>query len=102
MTDLEQEIQRKGLTAPRITPKDLDDNTECIEIVKFVTKGGKILRWAVITTKNGFAIVGKPSAAVSKENDDEEIGELIAIENSREEMWLPMGYELQSQLHRGE
>ena len=95
---LEKQIQDKGLTHPRITPKDLDDNIKDIEIVKFISKSGKILRWAVITTSNGFAVVGKPSVAVSAENDDEEIGEKIAIENSREEMWLPMGYELHSRL----
>lgn len=95
---IEQKIQAAKLTAPRITPKDLEDNIQQIEIVKFVTCKGKVLRWAVLTTANDFAIVGKPSAAVSVENDNEEIGTEIAIQNSKDELWLPMGYELQSKL----
>lgn len=95
---IEQEIQAKGLTAPRITPSDIDSNIADVEIVKHVSKSGKVLRWAVITTQNGFAVVGKPSASVSVENDNEEVGAKVAIANSREEMWPLMGYELQSKL----
>ena len=42
---LDQEIQARGLTAPCITPADLDDNIADTEIVKHVTKSGKVLRW---------------------------------------------------------
>jgi len=96
--NIEQEIQAKGLTAPRVTPADIDANIADIEIVKHITKSGKVLRWAVITTQNGFAVVGKPSASVSVENDNEEVGAKVATANSREEMWPLMGYELQSKL----
>ena len=95
---IEKDIQAKGLTAPRITPNDLDANIADIEIVKHVTRSGKVLRWAVLTTQNGFAVVAKPSAAVSVENDNAEVGEKIAIANSREELWPLMGYELQGKL----
>ena len=97
---LEQEIQARGLTAPRITPADLDDNIADTEIVKHVTKSGKVLRWAVLTTRNGYAVVGKPSASVSAGNDNAEIGEKVAIDNARGELWPLMGYELQSKLSR--
>lgn len=97
---LEQEIQARGLTAPRITPADLDDNIADTEIVKHVTKSGKVLRWAVLTTRNGYAVVGRPSASVSVENDNAEIGEKVAIDNARGELWPLMGYELQSKLSR--
>lgn len=97
---LDQEIQARGLTAPRITPADLDDNIADTEIVKHVTKSGKVLRWAVLTTRNGYAVVGKPSASVSAENDNAEIGEKVAIDNARGELWPLMGYELQSKLSR--
>ena len=96
--DLEKEIQAKGLTAPRISPADLDANIADVEIVKHVTKAGKVLRWAVLTTRNGFAVAGKPSASVSVENDNAEIGKKVAIANSRDELWPLMGYELQSKL----
>lgn len=98
---IEQEIQAKGLTAPRITPADLEANIADTEIVKHVSKTGQVLRWAVITTQNGFAVVGKPSVAVSPANDNAEIGEKIAIDNARSEMWPLMGYELRSQLAKG-
>lgn len=100
MTDtaIEQEIQAKGLTAPRITPQDIEDNIVDVEIVKHVSKTGQVLRWAVITTRNGYAVVGKPSCAVSSANDNEEIGEKVAIANSRDELWPLMGYQLRSEL----
>ncbi len=96
---IEQEIQAKGKTAPRITPSQIDANIADTEIVKHVTKSGQVLRWAILTTASGFAVVGKPSASVSPENDDAEIGEKCAIDNSRDEMWPMMGYALKQKLH---
>ena len=61
---IEQEIKAKGLTAPRVTPEALNNNIVDVEVVKHVSFGGQILRWAVITTKNGYAVVGNPSVAV--------------------------------------
>lgn len=84
--------------APRITPADIEANIVHTEIVKHVTPTGKVLRWAVLTCKNGFAVTGKPSASVSVENDREAIGREVAIANARDEMWALMGYELQSKL----
>ena len=48
--------------APRISKKDIEANIKQIEIVKFASAGGKIIRWAVITVQNGYAVTGKPSA----------------------------------------
>lgn len=100
MTDqtIEQEIQAKGLTAPRITPADIEDNIAHVEIVKHTSPSGQVLRWAVLTTRNGFAVTGRPSASVSSANDNAEIGEKVAVENARQELWLLMGYELRSKL----
>lgn len=95
---LEQEIKAKGLTAPRVTLEDVLGNIASVEVVKHVSLGGKVLRWAVITTKCGFAVTGKPSAAVSAENDNVEIGEKLAIENAKSEMWALMGYALAERL----
>lgn len=96
---LEQEINSKGLNAPRVTLADLNANISGVEYVKHVSKSGKILRWAVITTANGFAVTGKPSAAVSAENDNQEIGEKVALDNARDELWGLMGYALAERLH---
>lgn len=96
---IEAEIKAKGLTAPRVTPADIAANIMDIEYVKHVSKGGQVLRWAVITTKSGYAVVGNPSVAVSPANDDAEIGEKVAFENSKNSLWPLMGYALKDRLH---
>lgn len=98
---IEDEIRAKGLTAPRVTPEDMDANIVHTEIVKHVANGGQVLRWAVLTTRNGFAVTGTPSASVSSQNDDAEIGEKVAIANARNALWPLMGYELKSKLAAG-
>ena len=96
---IEAEIQAKGLTAPRVTPDDFNANILDTEIVKHVSKSGQVLRWAVLTTTNGFAVTGRPSASASPENDDASIGEKVAIDNARQELWPMMGYALRERLH---
>lgn len=95
---IEQEIQDKGLNAPRVTPAALNENIVHTEIVKHVSQSGQILRWAVLTTRNGFAVTGRPSASVSSANDNAEIGEKVAIDNAKQELWPLMGYELRTKL----
>jgi hypothetical protein len=95
---IEREIRAKGLTAPRLAPADLDTNIVHTEFVKHVSLTGQVLRWAVLTTRNGFAVVGKPSVAVSPANDNAEIGEKVAVDNSRAELWPLMGYALKQAL----
>jgi hypothetical protein len=96
--EIESEIQKKGLTAPRVKPADIDAAIADTEIVKFVSKSGQVLRWAVMTMKNGYAVVGKPSCSASPENDDPEIGEKIATDNTRNEIWALEGYLLKQRL----
>jgi hypothetical protein len=95
---IESEIVAKGLTAPRITPADVEANISDVEFVKHVSKSGQVLRWAVLTARNGFAVTGRPSCAASSENDNAELGEKIALANAKEEMWPLMGYQLKSEL----
>ena len=87
--------------APRVTLTDLKANIMHTKIVKHVAPSGQILRWAVLTTACGFAVTGRPSAAVSAENDDAEIGEKVAIENATAELWPLMGYALKQRLFEG-
>lgn len=98
--DIEMEIQAKGLTAPRVTPEDIEANIRHIDIVTYVGQSGQTLRWAVIETASGFLVPGKPSASVSPENDDEELGVKIAVDNARNELWPLMGYALKEQLNK--
>lgn len=99
---LEQEIGRKGLTAPRVSQAELDANIVDVEFVKWITKTRRVLRWCVLTTRNGFAVTGDPSASVSPENDNAEIGERIARKNATDRLWALMGYALAEDLHRAE
>jgi hypothetical protein len=98
---IENEIKAKGLNAPRVTLADLNANIADTEIVRHISKTGQVLRWAILTTQNGFAVVGKPSVAVSPENDNAEIGEKVAVDNSRAELWPLMGYALKDRLSGG-
>lgn len=95
---LEAEIQAKGLTAPRVTLADLQANIVHKRIVVCVSPSGQVLRWAVLTTRNGFAVTGRPSVSVSPENDNAEIGEKVAIDNAMQELWPLMGYALKERL----
>lgn len=96
---IERLIQAKGLTAPRVTAADLQANIKHVEYVTHVSQSGQVLRWAVITTTNGFAVTGRPSAAVSPENDDVEVGQRVALENAKNELWALLGYALRDRLH---
>ena len=92
----EQMIQEKGLNAPRLTPKLIDDAIvgEYYHIVPNTT-----LTLCVLTLENGFTTTGE-SAAVSMENFDKEIGRKVARENAREKVWALEGYLLKEKLYR--
>lgn len=95
---VEAAILRKQLNAARVRPADVEGNIRCIEICTFRSYLGQVLRWAVITTNSGFAVTGRPSCSVSPENDDEEIGRRVALENAKAEMWPLMGYALRERV----
>jgi hypothetical protein len=97
--EVEQQAQAKGLNAPRVTLADFEANITHTEIVKHVSPSGQILRWAVLTTSSGFAVTGRPSASASSANDNAEIGERVAIDNARAELWPLMGYALKQSIH---
>lgn len=88
------------MNAPRITKEEIEASIVHKEIVRHVTHSGQVLRWAIITMKNGFAVTGRPSAAVSPENDNVEIGEQVAYENAFREIWPLMGYALKDRLQQ--
>ena len=96
--EIEQETQAKGLNAPRVTLAEFNANIADVEIVRHVSKSGQILRWAILTAQNGFAVAGRPSVAASAANDDAELGEQIALNNVRNELWPLMGYALKERL----
>jgi hypothetical protein len=91
---IEQEIQAKGLTAPRITPKMIDDTIVTCDYHVFP---GTTLTVCALSLKNGFQVVGE-SACASPENFNEEIGRKLAFDQARNKIWALEGYRLRSEL----
>lgn len=113
---LEEEIVAKGLTAPRITPQDVEANikSEYYFTAAEGVEGGadaagiehgyacyenslNLLTFCVLVTNNGFTVTGE-SACASPENFDAEIGRKIARGNAIDKLWPLMGYELKTKL----
>ncbi|NTF67704.1 hypothetical protein G6L81_07285 [Agrobacterium rhizogenes] len=93
-TTIEQEIQAKGLTAPRLTPADID---RVIVGESFtILPSGKVMV-CELTLENGFTVRGE-AATVSKENFDPTIGAKISRDNARQKICELEGYMLQQQL----
>ena len=112
--EIEQEIQAKGLTAPRVTPADIAAN---IASEHYLTVGSALaalgfaqswevpaplnhLTICVLVLKNGFTVTGE-SACASPENFNAEIGRNIARANAVNKVWPLMGYALKQKLHEG-
>lgn len=115
MTDetIEQEIQAKGLTAPRVTPADIEaqiihetyftaeqgyqraNEDEGIPAGSFSTLG--LLTFCVLVLRNGFTVTGE-SACASPENFDADIGRKIARQNAVAKIWPLLGFRLRDQL----
>ena len=93
-TEIEQEIQDKGLNAPRLTPQLIEDTIKEESYHKLTD----VLTVCVLTLRNGFTVTGE-SACASPENYDKEIGEKIARENAKEKVWLLEGYLLKEHLN---
>ena len=110
---IESEIQAKGLTAPRITPADIETNIvsedyfTAAEAVREVTDDGckpsplGLLTFCVLVLRNGFTVTGE-SACASPENFNAEVGRKVARQNAIAKMWPLMGYELKCRLAKGE
>lgn len=107
MTDdkIESEIQAKGLTAPRVTPQDIEAaiagqyfftaaeaTKDCPQFPSLA-----LLTICVLVLKNGFTVVGT-SACASPENFDAELGRKIARQNAIAKVWPLMGYALRERL----
>lgn len=112
---IEREIIEKGLTAPRVTPADIQANITSEfyftasdgvfgasqhrpNSVRAGTALG-LLTFCVLVLRNGFTVTGE-SACASPENFDAELGRKIARENAINKVWPLMGYQLREQLYQ--
>ena len=119
---IEAVIQAKGLTAPRVTPADIENaiasehyftaaqgDAKAMEDAAFANGAldGEQLRpvpaplglltFCVLVLRNGFTVTGE-SACASPENFDAEVGHRVARENAKNKLWPLLGYELKSRL----
>ncbi len=111
---VEDEIQAKGLTAPRVTPTDIQ--AEIVGEHYFTAEQGArhadaknpldfgdipenlgLLTFCVLRLRNGFTVTGE-SACASPENFDAAIGRRIARENAVEKVWPLLGFRLRDKL----
>lgn len=108
--EIEQEIQAKGLTAPRITPDDVEANivSEWYITAADGVNGAEgvacdrecslaLLTFCVLVLRNGFTVTGE-SVCAGPENFDAELGRKIARQNAVQKIWPLMGYELRTKL----
>jgi len=104
-TAIEQEIRSKRLNAPRLTPKQIDEQIAAEYVVRAsdafkdapVHDALKCLTLCVLVLKNGFTVTGE-SACASPENYDFDIGHKIARDNARSKIWAFEGYTLRNSL----
>ncbi len=95
MNDIEEEIVKKGLTAPRVTPERLD---EVITSEDYHVFENSQLTVCCLTLENGFTVTGE-SACASPENFDAELGKKIARDNAKNKIWVLEGYLLKQKLY---
>ena len=88
-------IKAKGLTAPRITPDNIDASIKYAEYFRVPNTTTTI---CALILSNNYVVVGH-SASVSIANFDEEIGKEVAYSNAREQIWALEGYRLKDKLY---
>lgn len=92
---IENEIQAKGLNAPRLTPALID---AAIAKEQYHVFEGSQLTVCCLTLQNGFTVVGE-SACASPANFNAELGQKIAREKARDKIWALEGYLLKDRLY---
>lgn len=128
---IEQQIQAKGLTAPRVTPDDIKANiamefyftgadgvigaaalkgpssTEhhilaTVEHNPAIAPGLGLLTFCVLILRNGTKVVGINYGAIDPDQHDPEKGRTEARNNAIEQVWPLLGYQLREQLYQAQ
>lgn len=90
-SEIEAEVLKKGLVAPRLTPNLIDESIRD-ESYTILPSGKTIICELIL--KNGFTVRDEASV-VSKANFDFEIGKRISRADARNKIWQLEGYLLQ-------
>ena len=113
--NVEQEIVAKGLTAPRVTPADIESAIASewyIVAADGVPRDDfhapvpanhplRLLTFCVLVLQNGFTVTGE-SACASPENFNAELGRKIARQNAANKIWPLLGFALRQKLHEAD
>jgi len=94
-SEIEVEIQEKGLTAPRVTPERLE---EVISSEQYHVFPGTTFTACLLTLANGYTVIGE-SACASPENFDASLGRKISRSNAVNKIWALEGYLLRQKIH---
>ncbi|HAU4891991.1 TPA: hypothetical protein F3L08_13015 [Aeromonas hydrophila] len=102
-TEMECDIQALGLTAPRVTPEQIDALMRGVRYeVQVVT--GTTTTLATAIAANGFTLAIGMAACASQENFNAELGAKYAIKDAeakaRQELWKLEGYRLKHYLRK--
>lgn len=104
--DIEQAIQAKGLTAPRVTPAHIKALMDRIVYTFDVRPNGSTTTLAHAFLDGDFYLATGVSSCVSVENFDAELGKDIAIAGAKaaaeDKLWELEGYALRERLAAGE
>lgn len=95
---IEQEIQAKGLTAPRITPAMIDQLMRRVTYIYVECPGNTTSTFVHAYLDGKFSLATGHSACVSPENFDADVGRKIAenkaVAAARDKLWELEGYRL--------
>lgn len=113
---IEEQIQAKGLNAPRVTPADIEAEIDGEyyftgdrgvqgafeqqdELTRLTGMHAelRLLTFCILHLRNGFTVTGV-SACASPENFDSEIGRKIARQNAVAQIWPLLGFRLRDEL----
>ena len=112
---IEQEIQAKGLAAPRVTPADIEANIAsehyftALDGVEGATGSWTghdsyalgLITICVLITRNGMRLIGVNEGPVSIQNFDADMGRRMARQKAIDQLWPMLGYELRTKLAGG-
>lgn len=100
---VEQAIQDKGLTAPRITANHIQSLISRVQF-HFAQPEGTTSTFCHAYLDGAFYLTTGHSACVSAANFDAELGQQIALRNAQEQvserLWELEGYRLYAQLNQ--
>lgn len=114
--EIEQEIQAKGLNAPRLSPRLIEEliigeqyispgemgssviKAKGVQNPQFLQSSLKRTTICTLILQNGFVVVGS-SACVSIENFDLELGRKAAREDAVDKVWALEGYAMRSRMN---